>query len=389
MAVCGCAARDGTRIVAEDIFNTPDLRTELVKSYGIQAYACHPLMVEGRVIGTLSFGTKTRTGFSLQELEVMRTVADQVATALERIRLIEELQRSRDELEMRVQERTGELLRANEVLQEQANLLDLAHDAILVRDLHDRVVYWNRGAEKTYGWSQDEARGKVADDLLQTRFPGPLQEIRAQLMEAGEWEGELHHITHNGSPIIVESRQALQRNLDGEPTGILEINRDITKRKETEERLRHLAAIVESSDDAIISKTLEGHILSWNKASERIYGYTFEEVVGQPVSMLVPQDRADELPELLAKLKSGESLAHYETVRVRKDGTSIPVSLAISPVKDAEARIVGISTIARDITAHKQAEEQLRQASPILQKPHRGQPGPAGHDQPRRKDHRH
>ncbi len=119
VAVCGCVARDGARIVAEDIFNTPDVRTELVKSYGIQAYACHPLMVEGRLIGTLSFGTKTRTRFSLQELEVMRTVANQVATAMERIRLIEELQRSRDELEIQVQKRTAELNTANEELRQE------------------------------------------------------------------------------------------------------------------------------------------------------------------------------------------------------------------------------------------------------------------------------
>ncbi len=117
VAVCGCVARDGARIVAEDIFNTPDVRTELVKSYGIQAYACHPLRVEGRLIGTLSFGTRTRTRFSLAELEIMRTIADQVATAMDRIRLIEELQRSRDELEIRVQERTRELVMAEEAVQ--------------------------------------------------------------------------------------------------------------------------------------------------------------------------------------------------------------------------------------------------------------------------------
>ena len=116
VAVCGCVARDGARIVAENIGTTPDPRTDLVKSYGIQAYACHPLMVQGRLIGTLSFGTKTRTSFSLEELALMRTVTDQVATAMERIRLIKELQRSRDELEIRVRERTGELAKANEAL---------------------------------------------------------------------------------------------------------------------------------------------------------------------------------------------------------------------------------------------------------------------------------
>jgi PAS domain S-box-containing protein len=109
VAVCGCAARDGKRKVAEDIFNTPDVRTELVKSYGIQAYACHPLEVQGKIIGTLSFGTKTSTRFSAEDLALMKTVADQVATAMEKLSLIDELRNSRDELELRVQERTAEL----------------------------------------------------------------------------------------------------------------------------------------------------------------------------------------------------------------------------------------------------------------------------------------
>jgi PAS domain S-box-containing protein len=109
VAVCGCVAEEGRRIVAEDIFNTPDIRTDLVKSYGIQAYACHPLVARGRVIGTLSFGTKTRPRFSVEDLALMKTVADQVATAMERMMLIEGLRKSRDELELRVQKRTAEL----------------------------------------------------------------------------------------------------------------------------------------------------------------------------------------------------------------------------------------------------------------------------------------
>lgn len=132
VAVCGCAARDGLRIVASDIFHTLDPRTDLVRSYGIQAYACHPLLVRNRTIGTLSFGTRTRTRFLPEELDLMKTVTDQVATAMERMILIEELQSSRDELEIRVQKRTAELRNANEALRLRTTMLEQSN-----RDLEE------------------------------------------------------------------------------------------------------------------------------------------------------------------------------------------------------------------------------------------------------------
>jgi PAS domain S-box-containing protein len=124
VAVCGCAARDRKRIVAEDIFRTPDPRTDLVKSYGVQAYACHPLITQDRLLGTLSFGTKTRSSFSSQDLELMKTVTDQVAVAMVKIRLLETIQAGRDELEVRVRERTAELEKANLSLAEQSRILE-------------------------------------------------------------------------------------------------------------------------------------------------------------------------------------------------------------------------------------------------------------------------
>ena len=142
VAVCGCVAQEAKPIVAEDIRNTPDPRTDLVKSYGIQAYACHPLMVQDRLIGTLSFGTKTRPNFKAEELALMRTVTDQVATAMDRMRLIKELQRSRDRLEIRVQERTAELARTNEALRRLSTRLLSAQEEERKRiagELHDTI----------------------------------------------------------------------------------------------------------------------------------------------------------------------------------------------------------------------------------------------------------
>ncbi len=135
---------------------------------------------------------------------------------------------------------------------------------------------------------------------------------------------------------------------------------DITERKRAEEKVARLAAIVESSDDIIISKTLDGIVTSWNKGAEMIYGYTEAEMVGKPISVLVLPDRADELPIILEKIKNGEHIAHYETLRRRKDGQTVHVSLAISPIQTVDGSIIGASTIGRDITERKVSEELVR-----------------------------
>jgi PAS domain S-box-containing protein len=145
VAVCGCVAREQQRIVAENIFETPDPRTELVKGYGVQAYACHPLMVGGQIVGTLSFGTKLRPIFSPEDLELMKTVADQVAAAMEKIRLLETIQTARDELEIRVKERTAELKEANRHLAAQAQILEsFFKDTLTPLVLLDRNFYFIR-----------------------------------------------------------------------------------------------------------------------------------------------------------------------------------------------------------------------------------------------------
>jgi PAS domain S-box-containing protein len=145
------------------------------------------------------------------------------------------------------------------------------------------------------------------------------------------------------------------------PTGI-----DITDRKEieaaldeSEQRLRWLASIVESSDDAIVSKNLDGIITSWNRGAERIFNYTAEEAIGQPITIVIPKDRQDEERTILTRIRRGERIDHFETVRQRKHGSLIVVSLTVSPVKNAEGKIVGASKIARDITEQKRGQEQI------------------------------
>lgn len=139
-----------------------------------------------------------------------------------------------------------------------------------------------------------------------------------------------------------------------------------TDSENIDEDLARLAAIVESSDDAIISKSLDGTIVSWNEGAERLFGYTAEEAVGQPVTMLIPEDRNNEEPEILRRIRAGQKVDHYETVRRRKDGSLVDISLTVSPLTDADGKIIGASKIARDITEKIRAEVATRESEIML-----------------------
>ncbi|MBL1173559.1 PAS domain S-box protein [Pantanalinema sp. GBBB05] len=406
------------------------------------------------------------------------------------------LQQAKEELEQRVQARTVELTHLNDrllqtlveqqqtqaTLWEQAKLLDLAHDTIMTLNLDWQITFWNQGAERTYGWTKAEALGQRSHDLLQTQFPKPLAEITAELLQQGYWEGELLHQQRDGRTIVAASRWVLLQDEAGHPIKIMEINNDISQRKQAEQALQasqarfagileiandaiiaiesnqqitlfnqgaekifgytaaevlgqplsillperfttahyhqvnqfaqsagqarrmgergeimgrrkdgtefpaeasisklqlgnnyivtailrdisdrkqaeasmsQLAAIVESSEDAIISETLDGTVISWNASAERLFGYAADDIIGQPVRAIIPADHWGEKQQMLQQLQRGERIYHHETVRQHQDGTLIDVALTISPVKDAYGRMIGVSKIIRDITAQR------------------------------------
>jgi PAS domain S-box-containing protein len=259
---------------------------------------------------------------------------------------------------------------AEEALQQESEWLRVTlasiGDAVITTDAQGRVTSLNRVAESILGWSQPEAQGKPLDSVFriineETREPVANPATRA--LREGRIVGLANHtvlITKNGSERAIDDTAAPIRDDRGNVIGVVLIFRDVTEARRAMEAQLRMSAIVESSDDAIISKTLDGIIVSWNKGAERLYGYTTKEIVGKPLSILVPPDHPDELPAIMERLKRGEHIEHFETKRLRKDGSRVDVSLTISPVRREDGEIIGASKIARDITARKQAEQTTR-----------------------------
>jgi two-component system cell cycle sensor histidine kinase/response regulator CckA len=246
-------------------------------------------------------------------------------------------------------------------------LLDSALDCIICTDGQSTITEFNAAAERMFRLSRSVALGK---DLAETIFPPRLRdhhrrELFTSLSSAGiDVMGDRLETTGMRSDGIEFPAEFTVTNIAiaGQSRFTVYV-RDITARKRAEEAVVWLAAIVESSQDAIYGGDLEGRLTSWNKGAELMYGYTAEEVIGKSVSFLVPPGRVDELEVLTEKLKAGLRSHTYETVRVAKDGTLLNVSVSISSVLDSAGSLIGVSAIARDITAQKNAEEALRKAN--------------------------
>ena len=242
-------------------------------------------------------------------------------------------------------------------------------DAVITTDIQGRVAYMNPVAESLTGWPQDDARGQPLDAVFQivnedTRKPVDNPAMRA--LRQGVVVGLANHtvlIRRDGSECPIDDSAAPIRDGHGHVSGCVLIFRNVAVERgaalEKSRQLltaRLLASIVESSDDAIVSKSLDGIIQSWNAGAERLFGHTAHEAVGRHISLVIPPERLAEEDHIIASLKAGERIDHFETERVRADGKRILVSLTISPIKDAAGQVVGASKIARDVTRQRQAE---------------------------------
>ncbi|MGH7217137.1 MAG: PAS domain S-box protein [Nitrospiraceae bacterium] len=266
--------------------------------------------------------------------------------------------------------KTEEALRRSEAGYRE--LIQALPAAIYTTDKRGHITLYNQAAVALWGREPEVAKDFWCGSWNIYRPDGtplPLDEcpmsvalregrlIRDEEIVIERPDGTRRHVLPHPEPM---------RDAQGVVIGAINMLVDITERKQAEQAIAHLAAIVTSSDDAIISKNLQDIVMSWNVAAERLFGYTAEEMIGQPVARLIPDDRQDEEPGILARIRRGESIEHYETFRQRKDGTKLPVSLTVSPLTDLSGNVIGASEIVRNITEQKRVEEALRERDRTL-----------------------
>jgi PAS domain S-box-containing protein len=241
-------------------------------------------------------------------------------------------------------------------------------DAVVTTDERGRITFLNAVAERLTAWPAAEAIGRDFRDVMRLeneRTGRPAESPVERVLREGLVVGLANHtilVARNGTRLPIDDRAAPIQDDEGRLFGTVMVFHDITERRLGQQSLQRLAALVESSDDAIVSKTLAGVVTSWNAAAERMFGYGAAEMIGRPITVLFPPDRLAEEEMFLALIGRGERVSHYETVRVRKDGQPISVSVTLSPIRDEHGLVVGASKIARDITEQARLREREHEA---------------------------
>ena len=238
-------------------------------------------------------------------------------------------------------------------------IFDSSEDAIISKKFDGTIISWNEAAHKIFGYTAHEA---INNNIL-IIVPEELYEEEKEIVNKVKNGERIKHFetirkTKNGTRISIALTISPIKDANGDVIGISKIARDISGQKVAEEKQAILAAIVSSSDDAIISKTLFGIITSWNHAATKMFGYTEAEVIGKHISIIIPPDRMDEEKMIIENIRNGTKINHFETLRIAKDGKEVHISLTVSPVRNKEDKVIGASKIARDITGKIEVEKQ-------------------------------
>jgi PAS domain S-box-containing protein len=241
------------------------------------------------------------------------------------------------------------------------SIVESSDDAIIGLTLDGSIISWNAAATRIYGYDEGDATGSPVSLLI----PADFREEQLRILEKVRRGERLNHfettrLTKDGRRICVSLTVSPVRDATGTVFAASEVARDIEPQKQSERESAQLAAIVESSDDAIVSKSLDGIIQSWNAAAERIFGYTPEEIIGKHITTIIPPELHDEERTIAERIRAGERIEHFDTIRIGKNGRRIPISLTVSPIRDMRGEIIGASKIARDFSDRQRAERELR-----------------------------
>ena len=328
---------------------------------GVRFYAGVPLLTaEGYALGTLCVMDSVPRDLTQDQKEALRRLAHQVMAILDPRRIPRQKVAPAEPTNVPEPKSPRWGLQEREVCN---TIVETASDAIVVIDEQSTILFVNRASERIFGYREEELVGQQLTMLM----PDYLRQVHKQAIhryvETGKkhlsWQQvELPGLHKSGKEICLEISFG-EFVIDGKRifTGMC---RDVTERKRTEDEWFRLAAIVESSEDAIIGENLNGIITTWNTGAEHIYGYAAGEIIGRSVSVLNPPERSDEIPQVLYRLSRGQRIEPYETMHLTKDGRHIQIALTVSPIKDRTGKSIGASAVCRDITDRKLTEEKLR-----------------------------
>ncbi len=252
------------------------------------------------------------------------------------------------------------LYEIDESLRLQSALLSAVGQCVVATDIDDRVIYWNAAATREFGWTEQEMLGQDASAKLAHESQLDIaRDLEANLRRGESWSGDLLMKRKDGSVFTASVSTSPVLDEDGQVVRFIAVMADVTEQREAEAAMRRWSAIIESTGDAVIGGSLERRIVSWNSAAERLIGYSADEALGQPCEHFIPPDRIDEFHHVFARATEGTITEDLESARLRKDGTVVEVSMTLSPWRDASGRVVGVSTIARDISERRQMERML------------------------------
>jgi PAS domain S-box-containing protein len=303
----------------------------------------------------------------LHDVAIMDKRQITLATADERLRAIALLQEKTELLEAEIAARTRAELASHANEERFRSIFESSAIGVAILDPDSRFIEINGAFSTMTGFANRELRGLDWLEIVHASDRAGVQARLADLLEGrvSSFVLEKRYVREDASVIWVRESVSAVR-AEGRVEQIIAICEDVTERRESQHLRAQIGAIVESAQDAIIGKTLDGIVTNWNTGAERLYGYKADEMIGQSIARIMPPDRPDELPSILERLRQGEYVQRYETVRRRKDGSLVPVAVSVSPIRDAEGQTVGASVIADDISERKQADEVRARLAAIV-----------------------